>query len=60
MDGTESSTKQTKNKVKRLFNFFIFIPTHPNGPNIGSSGTPPSSLFYSRPSSESSGRLLSM
>ena len=35
MDGTEISTKQTKNKVLCLFYLFIFIPTHPNGPQLG-------------------------
>ena len=35
MDGTEKSTKQIKNKIYCLFYFFIFIPTHQNGPKLG-------------------------
>ena len=33
--GLKDPTKQTKNKVKCIFYFFIFIPTHPNGPKLG-------------------------
>ena len=55
--------KVLQNKQKIKYNVsFISIPYFPRIQMIQNwpSGTPPSSLFYSRPSPESSGRLLSM
>ena len=52
MDGTERSTN--KHKIKYIVSFIFYLYSHASKwSEIGSSGTPPSSLFYSRPSSES-------